>query len=96
MTNLDILRQRRAEILAAAARRGTRNLRAFGSSASGEADPESDIDLLLEFEPGRSLFDQGSLLIDLECLLRRSVDVVTVAGLKARLRERVLQEAQSV
>jgi predicted nucleotidyltransferase len=93
MTVLEGLRQKRQEILDAAARRGARNVRVFGSVARGEADPKSDIDFLVEFEPGRSLFDQGGLLMDLEQLLGRSVDVVTEAGLKARIRPRVVKEA---
>jgi uncharacterized protein len=93
MTVLEGLRQRRKEILEAAARRGARNIRVFGSVARGEADPESDIDFLVEFEPGRSLFDQGGLLMDLQRLLGRDLDVVTEAGLKTRIRPRVIKEA---
>jgi predicted nucleotidyltransferase len=93
VTVLEGLRQRRQEILDAAARRGARNVRVFGSVARGDADPESDIDFLVEFEPCRSLFDQGGLLMDLERLLGRSVDVVTEAGLKERIRPRVVKEA---
>ena len=53
----------------------------------------SDIDFLVEMEPGRSLFDLGGLLMDLEQLLNTKVDVVTERGLKERIRERVLNEA---
>jgi predicted nucleotidyltransferase len=65
----------------------------FGSVVRGEADEGSDIDFLVEMEPGRSLFDLGGLQYELERLLGRGVDVVTERGLRARIRERVLQEA---
>jgi hypothetical protein len=51
------------------------------------------VDFLVEMEPGRSLFDLGGLLIDLEGLLGRHVDVATERGLKPRIRTRVLNEA---
>jgi len=68
-------------------------VRIFGSVARGEADSESDIDFLVNMEPGRSLLDLCGLLIDLEELLGRKVDVVTEKGLRDRIRERVLKEA---
>ncbi len=67
----------------------TINIRVFGSVARGEADSKSDIDLLVDLEPGRSLFDLGGLLMDLQDLLGHKVDVVTERG----LRERVMKEA---
>jgi predicted nucleotidyltransferase len=87
------LREKRDEILRIAAKHGARNVRIFGSSARGEADDRSDIDFLVDMEPGRSLFDMGGLLVELENLLARRVDVVTSRGLKKRIRDRVLQEA---
>lgn len=90
------LAQLRAEILAAAARHGASNVRVFGSVARGEADAASDVDFLVDFEPGRSLLDLAGLLIDLEDLLGHRVDVVTEPGLKARIRQRVLAEAVPV
>jgi predicted nucleotidyltransferase len=86
----------RAEILAAASRHGATNVRVFGSVARGEADAASDVDFLVDFEPGRSLLDLAGLLIDLEDLLGHPVDVVTEPGLKARIRQRVLAEAVAV
>lgn len=65
----------------------------FGSLARGEARPESDIDLLVRMERGRSLFDQAALLVELRDLLGRDVDVVTEEGLRGSIRERVLREA---
>lgn len=84
----------REEILEAARRRGARRVRVFGSVARGTADDESDVDFLVELEPGRSLFDLGGLQMDLQRLLQRPVDVVTEAGLRPRIRSRVLQEAK--
>jgi predicted nucleotidyltransferase len=65
----------------------------FGSVARNVADDQSDIDCLVELEAGRSLFDLGGLQYDLEQLLGHRVDVTTERGLKARIRQRVLQEA---
>ncbi len=89
----DLLRERRDEILRIAARHGARSIRVFGSRAREDADERSDVDLLVEMEPGRSLFDLGGLQYDLEQLLGCPVDVVTERGLKARIRDRVLREA---
>ena len=81
------------DILAIAARNGARNVRVFGSVARGEADEGSDVDFLVEMEPGRTLFDVGGLVYDLMELLACPVDVVTDRGLSGRLKERVLAEA---
>jgi len=87
------LREKRADILRIAASHGARNVRVFGSVARGEADAASDIDFLVELEPGRSLLDHAALLLDLQALLGRRVDVVSDRGIKPRIRERVLREA---
>ena len=87
------LKARREAILAIAGRYGARNLRVFGSVVPGEADAASDVDFLVELEPGRSLFDLGGLLMDLQEYLHCKVDVLTPAMLKPRVRERVLREA---
>jgi uncharacterized protein len=87
------LRDKREQILALAEKYGARNVRVFGSVARGEARPDSDIDFLVELEPGRSLFDLGGLLYELQSLLGVEVDVVTEKGLRARIRKRVLSEA---
>lgn len=89
----ELLGRRRDEILNIAARHGARNVRVFGSAARGEADEESDIDFLVEMEPGRNLLDMGGLLMELRALLGREVDVVSERGLKPRIRDRVLREA---
>jgi uncharacterized protein len=69
-------------------------VRVFGSVARGDARPDSEVDLLVELEAGRSLLDLGGLLMDLQTLLDREVDVVTDKGLRDRIRARVLQEAK--
>lgn len=93
MTAEELLKTKRQEILRVAAQYGARNVRVFGSVARGEADDRSDIDLLVDMEPGRSLLDLGGLQYELERLFGRPVDVVTERGLKARIRDRILREA---
>ena len=88
-----LLKEKREEILRICAKYGARNVRVFGSVVRGEADEMSDIDLLVELEPGRSLFDLGGLQYELERVLGCRVDVVTERGLKERVRLRVLKEA---
>jgi predicted nucleotidyltransferase len=90
----EILKEKREEILKTARKHGARNVRVFGSVARGEARPDSDVDFLVDMEPGRTLFDMGGLLMDLRDLLGLEVDVVTEHGLKPRIRERVLKEAE--
>jgi predicted nucleotidyltransferase len=87
------LQTRRDDILSIAASHGARNVRVFGSVARGDARPDSDLDILVDMEPGRSLFDLGGLLYDLQSLLGVDVDVVTEKGLRPRIRAQVLQEA---
>ena len=74
-------------------RYGASNIRVFGSVARHDAGEASDIDLLVDLEPGRTLFDLGGLSYDLERLLGRRVDVATPGLLRARIRSRILQEA---
>ena len=93
MIMMNVLRNRRYEILDLAGRHGATNVRVFGSAARGDSDDRSDIDLLVEMQPGRSLLDMGGLLMDLQRLLGRRIDIVTERGLRARIRERVLREA---
>jgi uncharacterized protein len=90
----ELLKDRREDILNIAAQHGAHNVRVFGSVARGEAQPDSDVDLLVELEPGRSLLDLGGLLMDLQTLLGREVGVVTDKGLRERIRTRVLEEAK--
>lgn len=93
MTIDELLKTKRDDILRIAARHGAYNVRIFGSAARGEAGPESDVDVLVELEENRSLFDLGGLLMDLQDLLGCEVDVVTENGLHWYIRDRVLKEA---
>jgi len=90
----EVIQDKRADILRLAEMRGAFNVRLFGSVVRGEAGPESDVDFLVELEPERSLFDLGGLLMDLQELLGREVDVVTEQGLHWYIRDRVLAEAR--
>jgi len=93
MNLTDLRHAQRASILQIAAHYGAHNLRVFGSVARGEARPDSDLDLLIELDPGRTLLDQVALGQDLEDLLGCKVDLVEPAGLHWYIRDRVLQEA---
>jgi hypothetical protein len=88
-----ILRERREEILEIASKHGARNVRVFGSVARGDAGNDSDIDLLVRFDSGRSLMDHAALILELQELLGRQVDIASDRGLKERVRERILAEA---
>jgi predicted nucleotidyltransferase len=88
-----LLRTKRREILRIAGEHGAHNVRVFGSAARGDARDDSDIDFLVEFEPGTSLLTHADLIVALEDLLVRHVDVAPEKTLKERLRDRVLSEA---
>jgi predicted nucleotidyltransferase len=89
----DLLQEKREAILGVAAAHGARDVRVFGSWARGDARPDSDIDLLVRLDPGRSLLDLVAIKQDLEDLLGCRIDVVTEAGVSPYIRERVLSEA---
>jgi len=89
----EILKGKRDEILAIAARHGATNVRIFGSVARGEASAESDVDFLVEMERGRSLLDRAALMIELEETLGRRVDVANERGLRPAIREQILRGA---
>lgn len=89
-----LVQDRRDEILRVAAEHGAHSVRVFGSVARGEAREASDVDLLVELEPGRSLLDLVALQLDLEELLGTSVDVLTEGGLYWLLRRRIVAEAR--
>lgn len=90
------LEQHRSDILSLAAQHGARNVRVFGSMARDEAAEDSDVDLLIEMEEGRSLLDIAILKVDLEERLHRSFDIVTEPALHWFIRDRVLREAESL
>ena len=93
---LEELLKHKKEILRISKNRGAKNVRVFGSVARGDASKKSDVDILVDLEPGRSLMDLGGLLMDLEELLGCHVDVATEKGLRERIRKCVLKEAKSL
>jgi hypothetical protein len=89
----ELICAKRNEILRIAAKHGARNIRVFGSVARGEARPESDVDFLIDAGPVTSSWFPAGLIVDLQDLLGRPVEVVTESGLNPLIRERVLREA---
>jgi len=89
-----LLKENRNAILSLAAKHGALKPRIFGSVARGEAGPQSDIDLLVKMEEGRSLLDLSALALDMKELLGIKVDVVSEDGLYWLLRRRILKEAR--
>jgi uncharacterized protein len=90
---LEFVRDRKSEILELAASHGARNVRLFGSVARGDSREDSDVDLLVDLDAGRSLFDLGGLLMDLSDLLGAEVDLIEAGCLHPYIRDRVLAEA---
>jgi predicted nucleotidyltransferase len=89
---LDALRSRRQQILDIATARGARNIRVFGSVARGDARADSDVDLLVDMDPGRSALDLSELILDLEEMLKCRVDVVEIRRPSPHAEE-ILREA---
>ena len=87
------IERHRAELVAIARRRGMTDIRVFGSMSRGEANDNSDVDLLVTLAPGTSALALGGLLLDAQELLGRRVDVVTEPSLHPALRDRVLSDA---
>jgi predicted nucleotidyltransferase len=91
-----LLKTYRSDILRLAKEHGARNVRVFGSVARGEATATSDLDLLIELAPDRSLLDRIGLIQDLEDLLGIRVHVVTEKGLHPDMREAVIDDARAL
>ena len=89
----ETIEARRSEIRRIAAQHGASNVRVFGSVARGEAKPESDVDLLVDVTSQTSSWFPAGLILDLEKLLGRRVEIVTEKALREDLREHVLREA---
>jgi len=89
----ELIQAKRDDILHAATKYGASNVRIFGSVARGEADDQSDLDLLVDMDAECSLLHLAGLLIELEELLGHRVDIVTEEGLQDRVRKHILQEA---
>jgi predicted nucleotidyltransferase len=93
MTTIDILQQKREDVIEVAKRHGVTSIRVFGSVARGDESPESDIDLLVTTGPRVSAWFPAGLILDLEQLLGRHIDIVTESGLNPLFRDQVLTEA---
>ena len=93
MSLQDLLKNKRDEILSITAKHGVYNVRVFGSVIHGDEEPESDIDFLVDVGADHSRFFPGGLIVDLEDLLGRRVDIVTENALHWYIRDRVLKEA---
>ncbi|HEY0077206.1 MAG TPA: nucleotidyltransferase family protein [Pyrinomonadaceae bacterium] len=89
----ETIEARRNEIRRIAEQHGASNVRVFGSVARGEAKPESDVDLLVDVTSQTSSWFPAGLILDLEKLLGRRVEIVTERALREDLREQVLREA---
>jgi predicted nucleotidyltransferase len=87
------LQEHRDAILEIARRYGAHDVRVFGSVARGDATEESDLDLIVRFDAGRTLFDHGGLLMDLRSLLGMKVDVVDEGALTGRFGHIARKEA---
>ncbi|MEN6326316.1 MAG: nucleotidyltransferase family protein [Syntrophomonas sp.] len=97
MTQLmDKIKNRRESIIQIASKYGANNIRIFGSISRGDDNLESDIDLLVNFDEERTLFDLINLKLELEDLLNRKVDLVTERALHPLIHDRVLQEAVQI
>ncbi len=83
----------RQKILRLASKHGINNVRVFGSTVRGDETKDSDIDLLVNVENGRDLFDVGAFLMDVEELLHKRIDVVTENALHHKIRKTILEEA---
>jgi predicted nucleotidyltransferase len=91
-----LLAEHRNAILRISASHGAENVRVFGSMARGDDRPDSDLDLLVVFQSGRTLIDHSGLILDLQDLLGRKVDVTSERALHWYIRDQVLQEAVAI
>lgn len=96
MNQRDLVHEKRDEIRRIAQKHGAVDIRLFGSVARGEATEESDIDLLVELEEGRSLLDVGGMLMELREALGVEVDLTTTSSLTRDERERILESSASL
>ena len=93
MTLDTLRREKREEILRLAALHGCRNIRVFGSVATGENRPDSDVDFLVDLDSGRTIFDFAEFLGDVRNLLGAPIDVIESRSIHPYIRNRVLAEA---
>ena len=88
-----LITEQRENMLKIAKAHGATSLKVFGSYARGDEQAGSDIDLLVELEPGRSLLDIIAIKQDIEDMINRRVDVVTAGALSPYIREEIMKEA---
>jgi predicted nucleotidyltransferase len=93
LTAGNTIREKREAIVRIAARHGATEVRLIGSVARGEARPDSDVDLLVTWSEGTSLLDQAALMLELESLLGRKVDIASDGWVKPSIRESVYRDA---
>ena len=93
LTVADTIREMREVIVRIAAKHGATQVRLIGSVARGDARCDSDVDLLVTWSEGTSLLDHAALMLDLEGLLGRKVDIASDGWLKASIRESVYRDA---
>ncbi len=91
-----LIERHREEIRRIAILRGARRVRIFGSRARGDATPESDVDILVDLEKGRSALALGGILMDLQDLLHKKVEVLTPAALHPRIRDQIIGQAVDI
>jgi predicted nucleotidyltransferase len=96
MRSLAAIRERAAQIREIAAAHGARNVRVVGSVARGTDRPDSDLDLLVTFDRTVGLFEHAQLVLELEKLLQRKVDVASDRGVRPAVRERLEADAKSL
>lgn len=96
MNAMSAIELNRAAILDLAARHRAANPRLFGSVAKGTASGQSDIDILVDAQPGATLFDLGALQMALQDLLGAPVDLLTPQDIAPRFRGKVLAEARPI
>jgi predicted nucleotidyltransferase len=93
LTVCETIREKREAIIRIAARHGATQVRLIGSVARDEARPDSDVDLLVTWSEGTSLLDQAALMLELESLLGRRVDIASDGWVKPSIRESVYRDA---
>jgi predicted nucleotidyltransferase len=93
MTLRQLVEEKRDDILHIAAKHGAHNVRMFGSAARGDDRPDSDVDFLVDVGETTSSWFPAGLILDLQQILGRRVEIVTDKGLNPHLRDRVLREA---